>query len=64
MSSRFYDQYILSNSNPSMDYLENGNYAVDDDDGDPWEKSFLCGSFAGFVQCVVICPMEHIKVRM
>lgn len=47
-----------------MDYLENGNYAVDDDDGDPWEKSFLCGSFAGFVQCVVICPMEHIKVRM
>mmetsp|Transcript_10597 Transcript_10597/g.31266 ORF Transcript_10597/g.31266 Transcript_10597/m.31266 type:complete len:239 (+) Transcript_10597:1501-2217(+) len=27
-------------------------------------KSLVCGSFAGFVQSLVICPMEHIKCRL
>jgi solute carrier family 25 (mitochondrial carnitine/acylcarnitine transporter), member 20/29 len=31
---------------------------------DPWQKSFFCGSFAGLVQCVVICPSEHVKCRL
>jgi solute carrier family 25 (mitochondrial carnitine/acylcarnitine transporter), member 20/29 len=31
---------------------------------DPWQKSTLCGSFAGFMQCFIICPMEHIKCRL
>lgn len=31
---------------------------------DPWHKSFVCGSFAGFSQAFVICPMEHLKCRL
>ena len=27
-------------------------------------KSFVCGSFAGLVQALVICPMEHVKCRL
>eukprot|EP00537_Pseudo-nitzschia_pungens_P016391 CAMPEP_0172400812 /NCGR_PEP_ID=MMETSP1061-20121228/47749_1 /TAXON_ID=37318 /ORGANISM="Pseudo-nitzschia pungens, Strain cf. pungens" /LENGTH=396 /DNA_ID=CAMNT_0013134229 /DNA_START=333 /DNA_END=1523 /DNA_ORIENTATION=+ len=27
-------------------------------------KAFSCGSFAGLVQGLVICPMEHVKCRM
>jgi solute carrier family 25 carnitine/acylcarnitine transporter 20/29 len=27
-------------------------------------KAFTCGSFTGLVQCVIVCPMEHIKVRL
>lgn len=27
-------------------------------------KAFTCGSFAGLVQALVICPMEHVKCRM
>mmetsp|Transcript_32874 Transcript_32874/g.36607 ORF Transcript_32874/g.36607 Transcript_32874/m.36607 type:complete len:396 (+) Transcript_32874:1-1188(+) len=27
-------------------------------------KTFVCGSFAGLVQALVICPMEHIKCRL
>jgi Mitochondrial carrier protein len=31
---------------------------------DPWQKAMICGSFAGLVQCIVICPMEHVKCRL
>jgi solute carrier family 25 carnitine/acylcarnitine transporter 20/29 len=31
---------------------------------DPWQKAWACGSFAGLVQCTVICPMEHVKCRL
>lgn len=31
---------------------------------DPWHKAFACGSFAGLVQAIVICPMEHLKCRL
>lgn len=27
-------------------------------------KAFTCGSFAGLVQAVIICPMEHVKCRL
>ena len=27
-------------------------------------KAFACGSFAGLVQALVICPMEHVKCRL
>ena len=27
-------------------------------------KAFACGSFAGLVQSLVICPMEHLKCRL
>mmetsp|Transcript_8435 Transcript_8435/g.17556 ORF Transcript_8435/g.17556 Transcript_8435/m.17556 type:complete len:352 (+) Transcript_8435:165-1220(+) len=30
----------------------------------PTVRSFTCGAFAGFVQAVVICPMEHVKCRL
>ena len=51
-SSRFYDSYI---GNPD---------AYEDLPHDPWYKSATCGSFAGLMQCFVICPMEHIKCRL
>lgn len=28
------------------------------------KKNFLCGAFAGLVQSLVICPMEHVKCRI
>jgi solute carrier family 25 carnitine/acylcarnitine transporter 20/29 len=31
---------------------------------DPWQKAFACGSVAGLVQAIVICPMEHLKCRL
>lgn len=62
-SSRLYDQYLLepktTNSNGG-----NSNDDDDDDEHDPWQKAFLCGSFAGLVQCTVVCPMEHLKCRL
>lgn len=27
-------------------------------------KAFTCGSFAGLVQALIICPIEHVKCRM
>lgn len=31
---------------------------------DPNLKAFTCGSFAGLVQALIICPMEHVKCRL
>ncbi len=31
---------------------------------DPNLKAFTCGSFAGLVQALIICPIEHVKCRM
>ena len=71
-SSRLYDQYLIDDPTTS-NKLQNNSSAADgsddddeeeDDDHDPWQKSFLCGSFAGLVQCGVVCPMEHIKCRL
>ena len=57
MSSRFYDDYIIGDG---VDY-DVGAYTFNHD---PWKKAMACGSFAGLVQCVVICPMEHVKCRL
>ena len=60
-SSRLYDQYFVS------PYRTSDNDATDGDDDevhDPWQKSFICGGFAGLVQCALICPMEHVKCRL
>jgi len=51
-SSRLYDQYI-----PTPENSKNPVH-------DPSIKAFSCGSFAGLVQCVVICPIEHLKCRL
>ena len=50
MSSRYYDDFLGTPDGTS--------------NHDSWQKAFTCGSFAGFVQCLVICPMEHIKCRL
>jgi len=36
----------------------------DHPDHQAWQKSVVCGSMAGFVQAIVICPMEHVKCRL
>jgi len=48
-SSRWWDRYLP--------HLQEHNHDV-------WYKSFVCGSFAGLAQAVVICPMEHLKCRL
>mmetsp|Transcript_14346 Transcript_14346/g.23221 ORF Transcript_14346/g.23221 Transcript_14346/m.23221 type:complete len:388 (+) Transcript_14346:163-1326(+) len=52
-SSRMYDQYI------GEDVLS-PNAAIHDSS----LKAFTCGSFAGLVQALVICPQEHVKCRL
>ena len=46
-------------------------YYYDDDDVEKEQsyktivmKNMICGSFAGFVQCLLICPTEHVKCRL
>lgn len=64
-SSRLYDDQI-SATNTFAD--DNNNDDDDDASGlpthDPWQKAIACGSFAGLVQCFIICPMEHVKCRL
>lgn len=62
-SSRLYDQYLIPNNNRTANGSDTSEDSRDEDD-DPWQKSFICGSFAGLIQCAVICPMEHIKCRL
>ena len=61
-SSRLYDKFITI---PALDATdadaEEVSLALTHD---PWQKSLSCGAFAGFVQCFVICPLEHIKCRL
>lgn len=54
-SSRYWDEHF-ANQTTLEEEEETGH--------DPWQKAFLCGSFAGLVQCVVICPSEHVKCRL
>ncbi len=49
-SSRVFDQYVEP---PTTNALHDSTI-----------KAFTCGSFAGFVQGLVICPMEHLKCRL
>lgn len=61
-SSRMYDTYLGTNEDED---LFSGDEDSEEAPGhDPWQKSLICGSFAGAVQAIVICPTEHIKCRM
>jgi solute carrier family 25 carnitine/acylcarnitine transporter 20/29 len=53
IASRLYDCYVIDSASTSS----SSNH-------DPWQKAMSCGAFAGLVQCVVICPMEHVKCRL
>lgn len=67
LASKGYDRYLVD-----PDYWNRLESDVDDatlavtttNSHDPWQKSSVCGSFAGLVQCTIICPMEHIKCRL
>lgn len=52
-SSRVYDEYFEA-PDPNS---KSGAH-------DSALKAFTCGSFSGFVQCLIICPMEHVKCRL
>jgi solute carrier family 25 carnitine/acylcarnitine transporter 20/29 len=51
-SSRMYDQHV-----ETPDYLKSPIH-------DSTLKALICGSFAGIVQTLVVCPMEHVKCRL
>jgi len=55
MSSRFYDDYYYSTGSTTTTTTTTTS---------DWKKSMICGSIAGAVQSVVICPMEHVKCRL
>lgn len=64
-SSRLYDkysEYMPSSSSSSLQVSVEEDVSIPTHD--PWQKSLLCGAFAGFVQAFVICPLEHIKCRL
>eukprot|EP00586_Coscinodiscus_wailesii_P019480 CAMPEP_0172504026 /NCGR_PEP_ID=MMETSP1066-20121228/174681_1 /TAXON_ID=671091 /ORGANISM="Coscinodiscus wailesii, Strain CCMP2513" /LENGTH=399 /DNA_ID=CAMNT_0013280015 /DNA_START=124 /DNA_END=1323 /DNA_ORIENTATION=- len=45
--------------------LWDGHFGVVEGEGSAdWRKNFICGSFAGLVNCLLICPTEHIKCRL
>ena len=54
LGSRLYDTYLV----------DPATYDDLDQTHDPWQKAMTCGSFAGLVQCLIICPMEHVKCRL
>jgi solute carrier family 25 carnitine/acylcarnitine transporter 20/29 len=57
-SSRMYDQYI---GEPISNNTAIGTTSPIHDSS---LKAFTCGSFAGFVQALVVCPQEHVKCRL
>lgn len=54
-SSRYWDEHFASQQEFEEEQ-ETGH--------DSWQKAFCCGAFAGLVQCVIICPTEHVKCRL
>jgi solute carrier family 25 carnitine/acylcarnitine transporter 20/29 len=57
VGSTLFDSYICHPANLPIKTPMPANH-------DPWPKSMMCGSFAGLIQCLVICPMEHVKCRL
>lgn len=57
-SSRIYDDYYLESSN---EIHVKPSAGVDHDSS---IKAFTCGSFAGLIQALIICPTEHVKCRL
>lgn len=62
-SSRLWDEKVeyRAAADASQNESEDTSAALPHDS---FTKSFCCGSFAGFAQSFVICPMEHIKCRL
>mmetsp|Transcript_35625 Transcript_35625/g.72895 ORF Transcript_35625/g.72895 Transcript_35625/m.72895 type:complete len:365 (-) Transcript_35625:41-1135(-) len=61
-SSRYWDKYVdgkVAQKDEQISSEEQQTHA-----GTSLTKSLVCGSFAGAVQCLIICPMEHIKCRL
>ena len=65
-SSRLWDEKVEHRAASAVDAIKNesGDTASAALPHDSFTKSFCCGSFAGFAQSFVICPMEHIKCRL
>jgi len=56
-SSRIYDDYfILKERIPKSNSVSGDYYTL--------QKSFICGSVAGTIQSIVVCPADHIKCRL
>jgi hypothetical protein len=63
LSSRLYDVYVF----PPADYYTSTTAMaraeaepvdnVASTTHDPWQKAWLCGSFSGGVQCIILCPI-------
>lgn len=65
LSSRFYNDYYNVDQNIIIyNELDNTGNDVTLSTHDPWQKASVCGSFAGFMQCFIIAPMEHVKCRL
>jgi solute carrier family 25 carnitine/acylcarnitine transporter 20/29 len=76
-SSRIWDEYFypvnggnsngngngknVDNSSSNNGNVSDSNHEIKDS---KWLKGFFCGSFAGAVQAMVICPSEHVKCRL
>ncbi|KAL7575827.1 hypothetical protein ACA910_003150 [Epithemia clementina (nom. ined.)] len=67
-ASKIYDLYVPTTT--TNDNVPGSLFDSETDDNnssastrDPWQKSTICGAFAGIVQCFIVCPMEHIKCR-
>jgi hypothetical protein len=51
-SSHIYDNYFETTTNANNPVSESTL------------KAFTCGAFAGLVQAVIICPTEHVKIKL
>jgi len=64
-SSRIWDEWFMgSGSSSSCNDSVNNNNSGNVQEQSSWKKPFVCGSFAGGMQALVICPSEHIKCRL
>jgi len=59
LASRLYDDYFVETSPRTI--IDNDATTTSHDSV---AKAVLCGSFAGAVQCTLICPMELVKCRL
>ena len=65
-SSRLWDiSFDGTNNRSKKNNDKNVQQTANDENAtNSWRKAFVCGSFAGAVQAIVICPSEHIKCRL
>lgn len=71
-SSRLWDDYFFPQEGlhhptrdvPLHEHPHEPRTKHESPDHTTWQKSFVCGSFAGAVQALVVCPTEHVKCRI